>query len=212
MKPKTKQKTLIAYHFTSDTLRDGSPIPKRGVWLKHKGPVVPCQSGLHASVHPFDALRYAPGGKLHLVELRGEIQKHGDDKVVARERKILKSVNAEKLLREFARWNALQVLNSWPNPPDVVVEYLKTGDEKLRAAAESAAWSAAESAARSAAESAAWSAAESAAWSAAWSAAESAAESAAWSAAESAAWLAARSAAESAARKKLATMLRKAFV
>ena len=154
MKSKTKQKTLLAYHFTSDTLRDGSPIPRRGVWLKHKGPVVPCQRGLHASVHPFDALRYAPGARLHLVEVRGDIQKHEKDKVVARERKILKSINAEKLLREFARWNASQVLHLWPNPPDVVVEFLKNGDEALRGAAESAAWSAAESAA----ESAAWSA------------------------------------------------------
>ena len=111
MKSKTKQKTLLAYHFTSDTLRDGSPIPRRGVWLKHKGPVVPCQRGLHASVHPFDALRYAPGARLHLVEVRGDIQKHEKDKVVARERKILKSINAEKLLRELARWNASQVLH-----------------------------------------------------------------------------------------------------
>ena len=188
---KLKTKTLLAYHFTSDTLRDGRPIPKRGVWLKHKGPVVPCQRGLHASVHPFDALRYAPGALLHLVEVRGDIQKHEKDKVVARERKILKSINAEKLLRELARWNASQVLHLWPNPPEVVVEFLKTGDEALRGAAESAAWSAARSAARPAA--------ESAAESAAWSAAESAAESAAWSAA----W--------SAVRKKFASMVRKAF-
>ena len=44
------------YHFTGDTLRDGRPIPKPGVWLKHDGPVIPCKSGLHASEHPFDAL------------------------------------------------------------------------------------------------------------------------------------------------------------
>ena len=47
------------YHFTGDTLRDGRPIPKPGVWLKHDGPVIPCKSGLHASEHPFDALEPA---------------------------------------------------------------------------------------------------------------------------------------------------------
>jgi hypothetical protein len=33
------------YHFTSDKLRDGRPIPAIGEWLEHIGPIVPCQSG-----------------------------------------------------------------------------------------------------------------------------------------------------------------------
>ena len=148
-----KTKTVIAYHFTNDTLRDGSPIPKIGDWLKHEGEVIPCRSGLHASEHPFDALQFAPGNLLHLVELRGDLKSHGDpvDKFAARERRIIKTINAEKLMRDFARWNALKVLHLWPNPPDVVVQFLKTGDESLRAAA--------------------WDAARAAAWDAAWDAA-----------------------------------------
>ena len=152
-----KNKTTLAYHFTSETLRDGSPIPKKGEWLLHKGPVIPCQSGLHASLHPFDALKYAPGNFLHLVEVGGEIKKHNDDKIVSSKRKILKTIDAEKLMRDFARWNALQVLHLWPNPPEVVVQYIKTGDESIRAAARDAAraeawaWAAARDVARDAA-------------------------------------------------------------
>ena len=163
MKQKQKQKSVIAYHFTNEKLRDGSPIPKRGVWLKHKGAVVPCQSGLHASLHPFDALQYAPGNMLHLVEVRGGIQKNNDDKIVARERKIIKTINAEKIMRDFARWNALKVLHLWPNPPDVVMRFLKTGDESLRAAAVDAAVDAAGAAAKAVAGAAARSAAGAAA-------------------------------------------------
>ncbi len=198
MKP--KQKSVIAYHFTNEKLRDGSPIPKRGVWLKHKGSAVPCKSGLHASIHPFDALQYSPGNMLHLVEVRGDIQKHNDDKIVARERKIIKTINAEKLMRDFARWNVLRVLHLWPNLPEVVVKFLKTGDENLRDAARDAARDAVMAAAWSAARAAAWSAARDAARDAAWSAARDAARAAAWSAARDAAWSAAWSAARDAAR------------
>jgi len=178
-------KTIHAYHFTTDTLRDGTPIPPTGEWLEHSGPIIPCKAGLHASEHPFDALTYAPGPRLHRVELRGDIQTHGDpaDKLVARSRRIVSSIDATDILRGFARWNARQCIDKW-DAPQVVRDYLETGDPNLRPAAEFAA--------RSAAWSAAWSAARSAAWSAARSAARSTAESAARSAAESAAWSAAR--------------------
>jgi hypothetical protein len=190
------------YHFTCDTLRDGRPVPPIGKWLTHAGPIVPCDSGLHASEHPFDALQYAPGVRLHLVELGTRIQTHGNpvDKVVSNKRKIVKSIDATELLRKFARLCALNSLQFWKDSvPIVVKEYLETGDESKRVAAESAARSATRSAARSAAESAA----QSAAWSA-WSAARSAAESAARSA-RSAAETAERSAAETAAEAAHAT-------
>ena len=48
---------MKAYHFVGSTLRDGSPIPGDGEWLEHTGEVKICSSGLHASKHPFDALR-----------------------------------------------------------------------------------------------------------------------------------------------------------
>ncbi|PHS02823.1 MAG: hypothetical protein COA78_20495 [Blastopirellula sp.] len=73
---------------------------------------------------------------------------------------------------------ALDVLHLW-DAPDVVVEYLNTGDESIREAAYSAAYSAACSATNSAARSAACSAANYAAYSAAYSAAYYAARSAA---------------------------------
>ena len=167
------------YHFTGDTLRDGRPIPKPGVWLKHDGPIVPCASGLHASEHPFDALTFAPGKMLHKVQLRGEITAHGNptDKHCARERRIVATIDAENVLRCFARRVALAaVKRHWPEAPRVVVEYLKTGDETKRAAA----WAAARAAARAAACAAAWDAA----WDAARAAAGAAARDAAWDAAK----------------------------
>jgi hypothetical protein len=194
---------MIGYHFTGKTLRDGRPIPPIGEWLIHLGPIEPCRSGLHASEQPLDALRYAPGPLLHRVELVGELVPHGEpvDKWVGRRRRILATVNAESILRDFARWCARSVLDQW-DAPQVVRDWLETGNLDLQSAAESAAWSAAKSAAwsaareaaESAAKSAAREAAKSAAWEAAWEAAESAAESAAREAAWSAAWSAAREA------------------
>lgn len=134
---KTKQ---FFYHFTGPTLRDGSPIPPIGKWLRHDGAVIPCESGLHASAHPFDALKYSPGNLLHIVEL-GEVRKeHGDpvDKFASDSRKIVATIDAESLLRNFARECALSVIHLW-NAPPVVKQYLKTGDESLRAHAKNAA-------------------------------------------------------------------------
>lgn len=51
----------VGYHFVGATLRDGRPVPQDGEWLEHAGPLVLCRSGLHASLHPFDALQYAKG-------------------------------------------------------------------------------------------------------------------------------------------------------
>ena len=150
---------MIGYHFTAATLRDGRPIPPVGEWLEHDGPVVPCEKGLHASECPLDAMQYAPGSRLHRVELDGDLQAHGEpvDKWVGRRRRIVASIDAEPLLREFARWAALQVIDHW-NAPPVVRQYLDTGREDLRAAAwaaagdaaGAAAWDAARDAARDA--------------------------------------------------------------
>ena len=143
---------MLAYHFTGDKLRNGDPVPPIGEWLEYAGKIVPCTSGLHASEHPFDALIYAPGNLLHRVELDGELQPHGYpiDKWVGRRRKIIATINAEPLLHEFARWCASSVLHLW-DAPQVVREYLATGDESLRAAAGEAAWEAARVAAWAAA-------------------------------------------------------------
>ena len=128
---------ILAWHFTGDKLRDGRPIPPVGEWLEHEGPIALCKSGLHASVDILDALRYAPGPILHRVELDGEIIED-EDKLVASRRKILWSVDLTDTLRAFARACALDVVHL-RDCPDIVRQYLETGDESIRAAARSVA-------------------------------------------------------------------------
>ena len=126
-----------AYHFIGPTLRDGRPIPPDGEWLTHDGPVDLCVSGLHASEHPFDALAWAPGETLCLVECQ-DIVAGIDSKFVCRRRRIIQRFDAPGLLRHFARACAAFVLHQWPAPA-VVGEYLSTGDAELRAYARSTA-------------------------------------------------------------------------
>ena len=210
---------MIAYHFTADTLRGGRAIPLIGEWLVHLGDITPCESGLHASKHPLDALVFAPGNILHLVEIMGELVEHGNDKVVGRRRKILASIDATEILREFARWCATQVLYLW-DAPEIVYEYLKTGDENKQEAAsdaaEATAWSAWEAAgaardASAAASAAAWAAsdASASAWTAR-AAARAAAEATAWTASDAIG--AARDAAEAAQREEFRRLVQAQFL
>lgn len=136
--------TIMAWHFVGDTLRDGRSVPPDGAWLIHDGPVVLCRSGLHASVDPLDALRYAPGPVLCRVELAGAIV-HGDDKLIAARRRILARRDMTDALRLFARQCAADGLHLW-DAPEVVRAYLATGDETIRAAASDAAMAAASAA------------------------------------------------------------------
>jgi len=129
---------MKAYHFVGETLKDGRPIPADGEWLVHAGEIIPCKSGLHASVEPFDALTYAPGATLCLVALEGDLVVHGNDKWVGSRRKILKHFDATYLLRRFAADQALSVKHLWDMPP-IVEEYLTTLDATKRNAARYAA-------------------------------------------------------------------------
>src|SRR3990167_7518509 len=135
---------IRVYHFVGRTLRDGRPVPADGEWLEHVGPLEMCQSGLHGCQHPFDALSYAPGATLCLVDLDGEMIER-DDKIVARRRRIVQRMDATMLLWDAARASARDVLHLWP-APEVVRQYLATGDESLRTrvgdAARDAAWAA----------------------------------------------------------------------
>ena len=145
---------------------DGREI-RIGETLTVEGPPVLCQHGLHASPRILDALRYTQQGD-GLVLCRvtlGGIVLHDDDKSVATERTVVAMLAASEtdaLLREFVRWCAHQVIHLW-HAPDVVRQYLETGDESIRDAAWAAAWDAA------------WAAA----WDAAWAAARDAARAAA---------------------------------
>lgn len=159
---------MKAWHFVGATLRDGQPVPADGVTLKFDGKPILCKQGLHASVDPFDALEYAPGATLCLVECGGEIVLD-TDKLVCTERTIIARMDATDMLRYFARMQALSVVHLW-DAPDVVLDYLMTGDESIRAAAWYAAWAPA--------------------WAPAWLEARDAASASVWAAA----WLAARAA------------------
>ena len=156
---------VLAWHFVGATLRDGRPIPADGETLRHDGDLVLCETGLHASVRLINALSFAPGETLCRVRCEGRII-HDDDKLVCSERTILWRINATDLLREFARRCALDVVHLW-DAPEIVLDYLRTGDETKRDAARDAAWAAAKDAA--------WAAARDAAWAAAWAAAKDAA-------------------------------------
>ena len=132
-----------------------------------------------------------------------DIVKTHDDKGVCRRRRIIASMDAEEMLRYYARMQALSVVMNAPEMSDVVYDWIFTGDESLRPAAYYAAYSAAHSAAYYAVDSAAYSAARYAAryaaYSAAYSASRYAAHCAAYYAAHSAARYAADYAADSAA-------------
>lgn len=171
--------TVYGWHFLYEghKLRDGTTAPKNGEWLKVKNPVI-CKRGLHGSLTPYDALQYAPGPILCLCEFSKPADQH-DDKFVSSRRRIIARMDATEMLRYYARMQALSVIHCW-DAPDVVLDYLMTGDKYIR----SAAWSATRAAAMEEAWSAAWwatrAATESAAaWLAAWSATRMAAKSAA---------------------------------
>ena len=130
------------YHFVSSTLRDGSPIPADGEWLSVEGTLRLCSRGLHASEHVADAVRYAPGTTLCIVELDGEIIK-GSDKVCASKRKIIARFDAAALLRKDACESALSVAHRWKMPA-IVRQYLETQDESIRIKARIDAYAAAD--------------------------------------------------------------------
>ena len=204
-----KTPKVIAWHFCSgDKLRDGKPLVV-GKTYRITGQLVMCERGLHWSRRIIDALQYAPGSTICLVEAWGNVEEQGD-KGVSSYRKVIAKVDAKKLLRLFAcdvadesmdrcGWkdhrsrNATVVARRHANGEATDAE-LSAARSAAEGAAEDAARRAARSAAESAVDGAAWSAVDGAAWSAVEDAAGREALRAAWSAAESAAWSAAWSA------------------
>jgi hypothetical protein len=172
-----------------------------------------CRYGLHASRSVLDALQYAPSNTLYRVRLGGwKDSQH--DKHCAQSRTYLAVIDAEEILRRFACECALDVVHMW-DAPEVVLDYLRTGDKSKRYAAKSAAKSAASAAANVNAWSASWSATKAASRSVVWYAARSAAGLAASSAAGSdtgsASWSATRAAARAAQNRQLEQMCLKAI-
>ena len=211
---------IRAWHFIAGgRLRDGTTAPKDGKWLKFDDEPILCVQGLHASIDAFDALAFAQGETLCLVDCAGTVI-HESDKLVCTERRIVVRMDATPLFRYFARQRALSVLHLYPGEPaQCVLDFLMGDDEASSAAwaaARSAAWAAARSSS-SAASSAASLAASSAASSAARatsSSASSAVSSAVWAAAmatSSSALSAALSASFSAARTEFNALVNDAF-
>jgi hypothetical protein len=116
-KEKKAMRTIKAWHFLKDdgTLRDGTPAPADGELLEHKGELIMCESGLHASTKAIDALKYAPGSMVCRVEVGGNIQKD-TDKMVCSQRTILWRMDTTETLHRFAVWCAKEALKLIENP------------------------------------------------------------------------------------------------
>ena len=103
---------ILAWYFLKEDrkLRYAPYTPvEPGQVLRVEGPLELCRRGLHASIRPLDALRYAPGSIVCRVEMGGDII-HGDDKLCASERKTLWVADATRTLHEFACWCAERAL------------------------------------------------------------------------------------------------------
>ena len=180
---------MEAYHFLREDMTGGygnEPPWKVGKRREVKGELSLCRWGYHYGFTPANALDYAFGPILCLVEVQRKGPKDGT-KGCSRSRKLLKAVNVERILHEAACDIAEDVLpifeKEFPGDkrPRLAIEakrkWLKgeITDTEL-AAARDAAWDAARAAARAAARDAAWDAA----WAAAKAAAKAAARDAAW--------------------------------
>ena len=143
-------KTQLAWWFCAqDKLPHGDGrMVQVGLTHKIEPPIVPCERGLHASATVLEALQYAQGSILYRVKLGGTIVA-ANDKFAASSREYLACIDANAIIHAWGRACALEMVHLW-DCPHVVSDYLLTGDETLRSAAESAAWSAARSAAWSA--------------------------------------------------------------
>jgi len=204
---------MKAWHFLKDDMTAGSGLEP--AWsegeertIKGRKEIILCEYGYHSSPSPWCALAYAPGSMLCLVEI-SEPEGRDETKYVSRTRRIVKAINIEQQLREFACEVAEEALNLEVQRGNTVDERSRAAIEVARRfargdasraaleAARAAAW-AAWAAARAAARAAAWAASDAAsdaAWAAAWAAARAAARDAASDAAWNAAWAAARDAA-----------------
>src|SRR3972149_3669907 len=150
---------LMAWHFLPADLRlgngDGREV-RVGETLRHDGPLVLCESGLHASERILDALGYATGPVISRVRCGGGVLRDAA-KLVCRERTVeWMLTDTDDLSRGYSRWCARSVLHLW-DAPEIVLRYLDTGDESIRAAAGAAARAAAKAASE-----AAWAAARAA--------------------------------------------------
>ena len=88
----------------------------RGQILRHRGPLELCKKGLHASIKPLDALKYAPGSVVCRVECSGEVI-YGEDKLVCSRRRVLWIEDASRVLCEYATWCIFENLEAEYSDP-----------------------------------------------------------------------------------------------
>jgi len=193
--------TTLGWHFTPLDRRlrhdDGREVIPGETLTVDVTPVL-CKAGLHQSPTVLDAFQWAPGPYLWRTSMERVVERD-EDKMCGWDRTALWGFDATELLRRFARLCALDVVHLW-DAPEVVVRYLRTGDEKIRFAAYDAVHVAAYAASYDAAARSADAAAA-----AAHAAARSA--TAAYAAAYAAAHAAAYAAARDRQRRRLASMV-----
>jgi hypothetical protein len=175
---------MKAWHFLRAGNRTGAGnlLVQVGETMYVPPPVKMCRHGLHFSIKALDALNYASGSIIQLVEVPDDSEL-GNDKGIAVSRKCLWLYDAANLLHEFScqcAESALMIANvederSW--------DAIRAKREWLAGRITDAELDAARAAARDAARDAARAAAWSAALAAARDAARDAARAAAWSAA-----------------------------
>jgi len=160
-----KNSPILAWHFlpNDSVTRYSRERVDVGTVLKARGKLHLCYNGLHASIHPRDAMRYAPGFLLCRVKLSGGIQS-GDDKVCARSREVIAIRNARNIVLLHAAECAERALGTVVKPDarsmaaiQAVRDYCagKITNGQMAAARASAAYASAAAAAYAAASSAA---------------------------------------------------------
>ena len=157
---------IKGYKFIQDNMKsqNGNTEWKLKQWKKHKGQLIMCESGFHASKTPLQSLNYPYGNKWFMIEAKGQIIRD-KDKFCAQEMRLIKELPTKKISVEFAIACAERCLKNFEKkyPKDkrprqaiqAAKNWLKNPNEENRKKAESArlaAWSVAESAAESAAE------------------------------------------------------------
>lgn len=94
-----------------------------------------CSYGLHASERVLDALFYASGSILYVVELSGDFD-YQKDKLCATQRKYLERYDIEDILKEFVRKQALIYIEKLKplcskSEYEEILKFLTTGKEDL---------------------------------------------------------------------------------
>lgn len=124
--------------------RHDDPSIPDGEWWPDWEPKDEWERGKHASVRgylaaaePWDAITVARGSILELVDADDVVGTQAW-RIYAKRLRVVRRMDVFDLSRAFERWCALRVIDKW-DAPDVVRDYLTTGDESIRAAASRAA-------------------------------------------------------------------------